>query len=172
MSPSIRKGVSLLMKFLVNDDIESRHTRISSYLDNESAVIAIVLAAIDLEWTLRRVIDAMSTAENKLAHDTYVSGLADYAKVWTRAAKAGGHPLLKEVVGDWDELIGAYQTRHDIVHGRQGTIGRLFATKRVETMLAASAAIVGYAKQHKLDPYKRLRQRTLAGPTPRAKKSG
>ena len=159
------------MRFLVNDNIDSRHTRIRSYLNSESAVIAIVLAAIDLEWTLRRVIDAMSTSENKLAHDTHVSGLANYATVWGRAAKSGGHPPLKEVVGDWNGLVDDYQIRHDIVHGRQGTTGRLFAKKRVETMLAASAAIVRYAKQHDLDPYKRLRQRTLSGPTPRVKNS-
>jgi len=47
------------LKFLVNDSQTNRHRAIFAFVNEEQSVIALVMAAIDLEWTIRRVIDGM-----------------------------------------------------------------------------------------------------------------
>ena len=51
------------MKFLIQDNQLGRHEKIRSYLTDDNAIIAVLLAAIDLEWTLRRTIDAAASKD-------------------------------------------------------------------------------------------------------------
>jgi hypothetical protein len=46
--------------FLVKDNINYRQTKIRSFLSNEPA-IAVILAAADFEWSVRRAIRALGT---------------------------------------------------------------------------------------------------------------
>lgn len=156
------------MKFLVGDSQENRHATIRSFLNDTQAVIALILAAIDLEWTIRRVIDAMRTTDSDPVSDKRVSGLDAYAKAWSKTIRGETARSLGDIVDDWDGLKSDYQIRNDIVHGRKGTVGAQFAAKRVETILRASKAIANYGKNHGADPFLRLKQRrVLTGPTKR-----
>lgn len=156
------------MKFLVRDSQRTRHERIRSFLNDENAVIAIILAAIDLEWTIRRVIDAKRKRNDELLSDRHVSGLPAYAKAWSKTIGDDSTHSLIGIVDDWVKLKKEYQLRHEIVHGRISSIGAEFATERVELILAASKAIAAYGVENDADPYRRLKQRrVLSGPTKR-----
>lgn len=159
------------MKFLVSDSQESRHERIRSFLTQETTVIAVLLAAVDFEWTVRRVIDHRSTEGSESASEKPVSGPKGYARAWARAFKGQGAQSLQEVVGEWDRFLDVYQLRHDIIHGRKGTGGLTYVAPRVERLLAASKAIACHGKKNGVDVYKRLRKRgSLTGPTKRTTK--
>jgi len=67
------------MKFLVRDLQTDRHRKIRSFLDEDNALIAVLLAAVDLEWTIRRTIDAMTKTD---VSDKLISGLENYKKEW------------------------------------------------------------------------------------------
>jgi hypothetical protein len=154
------------MKFLVSDKQPERHERIRAFLTPDTAVIAALLAAVDLEWTIRRVIDMALGGKKELVEKRQISGLANYAKAWNRVVRDSESRRLQDVVGAWDELLDAYQLRHDIVHGRQGTSGVGYVTARVDRMLAASKAVAEYGRQIGFDPYRRIRGgAVLTGPT-------
>ena len=155
------------MKFLVGDNQLNRHRAVLAFLTEEQAVIAVILAAINLEWTIRRVIDGMLNKQSETRSRDHVSSLEKYKKAWLKAVSAKSGKTLPEVVGEWKELKDAYQARHDIVHGMQGSIGMDFASPRVRRILAASEAIAKYGSENGADPYQRLKKRILSGPTPR-----
>jgi hypothetical protein len=50
------------MKLLVSDTQENRHAQIRRLLVDQKAVIAVLLAAADVEWTIRRAIIALGTS--------------------------------------------------------------------------------------------------------------
>ena len=147
------------MKFLVSGLQSQRHAEIRSYLTNDEAIIAALLAAVDFEWTVRRVLDHASLGDPGLTKDQHVSGLDGYARAWARVLKTAHAKKLQDVVPDWEALKKAYQLRHDIIHGRQGSSGLGYVTIRVSCILAASEAVAGYGRELGADPYKRLRKR-------------
>lgn len=51
--------------FFVNDTQEHRHKFIRSFLKKDTAPIAVLLAAIDFEWTVKRAILAFGTSPTK-----------------------------------------------------------------------------------------------------------
>ena len=158
------------MKLLVSDKQPERHERIRAFLASDTAVIAALLAAVDLEWTIRRVIDRALGGNEELIERKRISGLENYAQAWNRVNKGPGSKRLQDVVGPWRELLDAYQLRHDIVHGRQGTGGVRYVSARVECMLAAAKAIAEYGRERGIDPYVRLRGKPiLTGPTRRSR---
>ena len=116
------------MKFLVSDRQDERHNLIRSYLMPSTAVIAAILATIDLEWTIRRVLDHAAKGKSGLFGTRPVSGLDGYAKAWERVFQGRTAATLQDVVEDWTRLEQAYWLRHDIVHGRKGTGGLSYVT--------------------------------------------
>lgn len=154
------------MKFLVSDKQVARHDKIREYLTPEDGAIAIILAAIDLEWTIRRAIDAgTDDAATDTTDGKRVSGLTAYKKAWSKTFKGTAVPALNDIITDWDALEEAYQLRHDLVHGRVGTGSGSYLKARVECLLAASVAVAKHGAEHGFDPYRRLRKRRLTGPT-------
>lgn len=153
------------MKFLVSDSQTNRHKAILAFVNEEQMVIALVMAAIDLEWTIRRVIDGMLTHREPVTISNKVSGLEAYASAWEIAVPITGGKSLPEVVGEWQALKDSYKARNDIVHGRQGTAGLEFISSRVVRILNASESIAKYGSENGADPYHRLKKRVLAGPT-------
>jgi len=153
------------MKFLVGDSQKNRHETIRAFLNDEQSLIAVILAAIDFEWTVRRVIDGLVNPSDNVKFPEKVSGLVTYAKAWGAAVSLHEGKPLSEVVGDWKAFTEAYQLRHDVVHGRQAVTGLEYAILRVDRILAASKAVANYGSSNGANPYKRLRHRVLAGPT-------
>lgn len=153
------------MKFLVNDGQTNRHKAILAFVNKDQSVIALVMAAIDIEWIIRRVIDGMLTHREPVFISNRVSGLGAYANAWAVAVSTTGGKSLPEVVVEWQELKDAYRARSDIVHGRQGTAGLEFISSRVDRILNASKLIAKYGSENGADPYHRLKKRVLAGLT-------
>ena len=159
------------MGFLVSDRQIDRHAQIRALVAPGTATIALVLAAIDWEWTVRRVLDQAASAEIQGRENDHVSGTNGYAKLWNRLMKRETADQLEQIVGDWDGFKEAYQLRNDIVHGRKGSGGAQFLGRRVELILAASSAVAEYGRQRDADPYKRLRGKAvLTSPTRRRSK--
>ena len=154
------------MKFLVGDKQSERHEKIRSFLSSDTALIAAVLAAVDLEWTIRRVLDhAITPGSEAKKSKSHISGLSQYARFWDKTFKGGPNEKLSAVVQDWEALEAAYQLRHDIVHGRQGSSSVRYVSKRVACILDASKAIADFGRDHDADPYRKLKKQVLAGPT-------
>jgi hypothetical protein len=91
------------MKFRVSDNQESRHQNIRSYLEGDSASIAVVFSAIDLEWTIRRVLDKI-IGSSKISEVEQIGGLNSYEKAWKEFAIPKGLPELSVINPTWNEI--------------------------------------------------------------------
>lgn len=143
------------MKFLVNDSQSNRHNRIRAFLIDETTVIAVLLSAVDLEWTFHRAIYGFRTSSLQTLQKKHISSLEGYNKVWTKEVSEIHN--LKYIISNWEELEDAYSIRHKIIHGVKTTVGLAYALERVEIILAASKAVHDFAKRNGLDIYKKLR---------------
>ena len=92
------------MKFLVDDNHSNRHAKIRSFLTEGTAVIAVLLAAVDLEWTLNRTIRALGKSASADLRDQRISGLAKYKEVWKKEVTSHTSVELNQVIGDWAKL--------------------------------------------------------------------
>ena len=136
--------------FLVRDTIQSRDEKIRSFLDKESA-IAVLLAAADFEWTVRRAILACGTSPMRELRERILracNGPRSYAQCWNKEVTPRFDKELKNVIPDWEVFLKAFQLRHNLIHGVQGTTGVKYARKRVETIIAASKAIAEFAAEN------------------------
>jgi hypothetical protein len=133
--------------FLVSDTLESRQKKIRSFLEREPA-IAVLLAAADFEWTVRRAILALGTNPTKDIRKDFerCRGLDGYKRCWKREVKPRLHVGLAQVVPNWQFLKEqAYDLRNRLIHGVSGPPSVPYARDRVVAMLEASAALVAFA---------------------------
>lgn len=154
--------------FFVNDTQENRHKFIEGFLNEETLPIAVLLAAVDFEWTLRRAILALGMSPTKHIHEVVlnrVSGLWTYSKKWDAEVKARLHLSLQDVVPDWDGLVNAFRLRGELVHGASGTVKSETGKTVVDRVLAASKALETYAIQHDNTLYRRIDRRKPRGAT-------
>jgi len=135
--------------FLVKDSLNERQIKIRSFLETDPA-IAVLLAAADFEWCVNRFIVALGNApnthirdevlsqKNNRGHRSYVSGLSKYKDAWNKVRNE--MDPLDEIIGptQWDQLKLAFNKRHALIHGRQGTTGRKFSDSIVANILACS----------------------------------
>jgi hypothetical protein len=149
--------------FLVSDTPKARHEKIRSFLEREP-VIAVLLAAVDFEWTVRRAILALGNNPTKFIRENVInrtSGLDDYKESWREEVKPRFGVGLAGVIPAWEFFkTQAYPLRNRLVHGVSGTVGTPYATKRVEAILRASAALVTFAECHSEPIYGRHIRRT------------
>lgn len=147
--------------FWVNGNQEERHAKINSFLNEEEAVIAVLLAAADFEWTIRRVIIALSRKPNVDVRKQILkncSSIRNYKEAWKSEVTPDFEKTLPEIIPDWDYFYkDAYLLRHKLIHGVEGTTGLNYARTRVNSILAAAKAIADFAKENKyIDIYNRL----------------
>jgi hypothetical protein len=144
--------------FLVSDTPKARHEKIRSFLEREP-VIAVLLAAVDFEWTVRRAILALGRNPTKFIRENVInraSGLGDYKDSWRDEVKPSFRVGLAEVIPAWEFFkTEAYPLRNRLVHGVSGVVGTAYAAERVEAILKASAALVTFAECHKEPIYGR-----------------
>jgi hypothetical protein len=153
---------------LVKDTAESRHQLIRSFLRSDP-MIAVILAAADFEWTIRRTILALGVSTTKEIKKQLeierVAGLDRYRDFWKREVKPHLANDLANVVPDWQALKEAFRFRNVLVHGISGTISVTYASRAVEAILLASEALVHYAENHKAPIYgKRIVRRKRRSP--------
>lgn len=135
--------------FLANHRFESRHKKIRSFLPQEP-VIAILLAAVDFEWSVRRAIIALGTNSNRHIRDSVLRrchGADAYKDAWKDEVKTRLGRSLAEVVPNWEFIrTEAFVLRHQVVHGDKGLPSTKKTTESVEAFLVGSAAIDEFAK--------------------------
>ncbi len=137
--------------FIATDTRERRHEKIRSFLPGEP-VIAILLAAVDFEWTVRRAIIALGTNTNRVIRDKVLNrchGPDDYKKAWKAEVVPQVDRGLAQVVPRWAFVRGeAFQLRHQVVHGLNGLPSSRKTSERVEAFLQGSEAIDTLAREH------------------------
>jgi hypothetical protein len=138
------------MMFLVTNSPDSRHRRIRLFLPDEP-VIAVLLAAVDFEWTLRRAIIALGTNSNIIIRKRFRAchGLDGYKQVWRDEVKSRLGANLSNVLTNWKVLKEvAYPLRNEVVHGVRGFPSTKKSSECVEQFLTASLRISNYATSH------------------------
>lgn len=147
------------MNFNLTDNFDHREKIIMAMLDSGLPGIAVISAASDLEWTLRRAIVALGKGPNKDIHKKIerTSGLRTYAKQWNSEVGVRFNQSLELLIADWDNFVDStYKLRHKLVHGAISKTTREYATPRVEEILRATKAIVDFAARNSVDLYARL----------------
>lgn len=147
------------MTFLVGDSQSARHDKIRGFLSEGEVVIAVLLAAADFEWTVRRGILALGSSPNADIRTGVLancSGLDRYKDAWRTEVKRRFGRGLPEVIGQWDNFKKAFELRHRLVHGIAGTTGEGYARPRVETVLQGAVNVAAFAQTNAIDLFGRL----------------
>lgn len=152
--------------FLVSDSQGRRHAKIRSFLKDEP-VIAILLAAVDFEWTVRRAIVAMGHGPNRRIREELLvrcHGAEDYKEAWKAEVVPRFGSSLPSAIPNWSTLKGdAYPLRHRVVHGTVGIPPREKNRNAVEAFLAASTSLAEFAAANQVELFgKRLPVRRKA----------
>lgn len=151
--------------FLVSDTLSGRQKKIRGY----EPFVGVVLAAADFEWTVRRGILALGVSPTKEIREGVLhrcSGPGKYKAAWKEEAKLFTGKSLPDVIPDWRYFKEkAFPLRHRLVHGVDGSVTNDYASERIESILAASKAIVDLAVAHDEPIYgrqiRRIRRREL-----------
>ncbi len=129
--------------FTYKETIEERTCKIEAYLIPEQAGIAVILAAANFEWTLRRAILVLGRKPTKELRMEIqrTSSLDRYRELWKETVFTDNKNALPRIVKNWPVVNKAYNLRHKLVHGEQGTTGLEYARERVSALLLASEAL-------------------------------
>jgi hypothetical protein len=145
--------------FLVNDTQSVRHARIRQFAGREITIGAL-LAAIDFEWTIRRVILACGVSPTRHIRQVVLDkchGLDAYKSAWTGEVFPRHGVRLPSLLDGWQFLKNeAMPLRHKLTHGVQGTTGSSYAIPRREALLDAAVALAEFSKSKGADVYARL----------------
>lgn len=157
------------MNFKIEDGYEYRGKTILDLLDSGLPDIAVISAAADLEWTLRRAIVSLGCSPNREIHKKLekTSGLRRYAALWSKEVSPRHGSSLETLIKDWDNFVDVtYQLRHKLIHGAAANTSRDYAKPRVEEMLAVTKSVVDHCALCGIDIYKRLPVRRNAWKQP------
>lgn len=147
------------MTFLVSDSQKERHAKILRFLADGEPVIAVLLAAADFEWTVRRAILALGSSPNTVIRSEvlkHCSGLDKYKTAWREEVKKRFGKNLPAIITNWSDFRKAFELRHKLVHGVSGTTGFQYAEQRVRTILRASQEIADFSLARNIDLFSRL----------------
>jgi uncharacterized protein YehS (DUF1456 family) len=163
--------------FLVNDSAKNRRKKIEQFMNKDEMTVAVLLAAADFEWTIRRVIVLLGKSPNKAFRDVKETdlkvkvvkgifskshGLDEYKEIWKDEVSRNSGCRLSDVIKNWDGFKKSFKLRHLLIHGVQGTVGLEYGEKRVTAILDATRDLVEFAKKHNLDVFKNLPVRRKA----------
>ena len=142
--------------FWVGDTLDERHSRITAFVNEDDIVAAVLLAAANFEWTVRRCIIAMSKRPNVEIRDilSKLRGFGGLPEYWQSEIGDTHGQAISEVVPSWDFLRkDAFGLRNALIHGDQNMVGLDYGKQRVDAMLEGAAAIVRFANAHGVDLY-------------------
>jgi hypothetical protein len=105
--------------FLAQSPFATRERNIRSYLGSEPS-IALVLAAVNFEWTVSRAVLFLSKTKNSDLRKKMRSyhSLEHYKKLWKEEAQPNGTPSLVTIVQNWFEINKGFEARGVLVHGK------------------------------------------------------
>lgn len=132
--------------FTYRETIQKRREKIESFQTKEYSAVAVIMAAANFEWTLRRAILALGKkATSDLREEIKgTSSLDAYKKLWRNSVTSGIDKILPDIIQNWSQMIEAYELRHELVHGNKGTTGLGYAKKQTEALLSASETLNDY----------------------------
>lgn len=147
-----------VLMFLVKDTIESREATIRRFLSEGEPSIALLLAVVDLERTLRRTILALGStptkelglqlgkrpANNDLRKGPigYRSGLNGLHDAWKSEVQLRiGRKLPGDLSRNWSDVLKACRLRNDLVHGSRGPTSKEFAQSKINAVLSLTRAL-------------------------------
>lgn len=151
--------------FLVSDTRKERSQAIKKYLDSDPT-LAVVLAAIDFEWSCKRCVLALGTTPTAVLKQpggllVKHHGPEGYKKLWKAEVKPNTGHNLTEVIPNWEYLTThAFPLRHRLVHGSQGSVGSDYANKLVSAFLTSSESLAYYAEEKLAPIFGRVIRRT------------
>lgn len=153
------------MNFTLQDTFAVREKSILDMLEGGLPGIAVITAAANMEWTLRRAIVALGVSPNKDLQQKLerTSGLRKYATLWKKEVGVRHGQGLETLIDDWGQFVDStYQLRHKLVHGALTKTTRDYAKPRVDAILKATTRVLDYASSCGVDIHKRLPVRRKA----------
>lgn len=168
--------------FLVKDSVAERREKIESFLNDGEPSIALLLAVIDLERTLRRSILALGctstkelnarmgvspTEEGRLVNTNpkrgpirYRSNLDGLHEAWKHEVQPRlGRKLPGDLSPGWPTVKEAVKLRNELVHGSRGPTSIDFTETRIEAVLDLIGRLHEVAKDDGHDLQKPVRRR-------------
>lgn len=147
--------------FFVSDTQANRHRLIRSFHSKSQDMIAVILAAVDFEWTVRRAILALGTSSTKEIRKSLETswGLEKYKDLWREEVATRLHVTLVEVIPHWGELRELFRFRDRLVHGAVGVISRDAAKRSVEYILQGSKELEAFAIRNEGSLYRHIVRR-------------
>jgi hypothetical protein len=148
--------------FKVSDSLEDRRDRIQRAIDEGEPAVGFILAAADLERTIRRAIIALSSGPTKEVRETIekkYKTIGFYEAGWKALVEVTGKPGLRDAVSDWDAVKEAFQLRNEIIHGKRATLSREHATEKIADILSATAHVTQFAARYQVNLMTRMKIR-------------
>jgi hypothetical protein len=151
--------------FLVSDSVLERRNKIITFLNSGEIAIAVLLAAANFEWTLRRSI--ISLGKSKTSNFNQKNGvfggchgLKDYKRVWKAEVSPNVDKILADVVPNWQYFKEeAFPLRHKLIHGVGGPPGVDYGRARVMAIIDASEALVEFTSSKEVNIFQRIKVR-------------
>jgi len=147
--------------FFVGETREERNTKLAQVKALDLGM-AVVVAAADFEWSIRRSILALGcqpTKDLKAGLLTKLSGHEKYKEAWREEVYPHTGNTLVEAVGmqAWHQIAsaeGAFSQRHRLVHGIR-TVSESKGEEAYAAFLAGSNALFEYAEHHNTSIFNR-----------------
>ncbi len=129
--------------FLARDRKGDREQRVRACLSSDPGV-ALLLAAVNFEWTVWRAIKFLSQTPNRDLQATKHYSLEHYKRLWKQEVGDVRHaPSLPDIVEDWQGVRDAFNQRNVLAHGK-GRATRNMASPHVEVLLESVGHIDDY----------------------------
>jgi hypothetical protein len=105
--------------FLARDGFANREKYVRSFLRSEPS-IALVLAAVNFEWTVSRAALFLSRRKNSDLRKIMRSYYAPerYKELWKQEVQPTGIPPLPTIVQNWADVRRGFEARNVLVHGK------------------------------------------------------
>ena len=148
--------------FLARSSVKEREDEVRSFLSSHPSV-ALVLAAVNFEWTVSRAVLFLSTTANvplRQKMRDYHSPKR-YNELWRHEVMQNGHPALAKLVRNWASVLKGFDARNVLVHGKDRHTTRM-VTPKVQALLKGACYV---------DTYCRDIGKPLYGPMPKRRKS-
>jgi hypothetical protein len=131
--------------FTYKETVQKRREKIEGFLTKDLSAVAVIMAAANFEWTLRRAILALGKKPTAILRKKIekTSNINRYKDLWKEEVVEGVKGL-PAVIPEWADLRESYKIRNELVHGNKGTTGLGYARKRVDVFLSAAEALNQY----------------------------
>jgi len=109
--------------FLASDKLKDRERKVRKFLRSEPG-IALLLAAVNFEWTVTRAVLFLSRTPNAELREkmTKYYSLKGYEDLWkNEILTLGDHEALSKIVRNWSDVKEAFRARNVLVQEKTGT---------------------------------------------------